>query len=111
MNCEEIKRKQNLKRKRHIKKSFSRHINDGERTSIHNSYKHFLSNRHLDMLLNIVVAIVVSFIVCGGFSVLLPRLANKDLHLKHDERLEASQQTLENTKSINRTNNLCLNGR
>ena len=111
MNCEEIKGKQNLKRKRHIKKSFSRHIKDEKRTSLKYSYKHFLGNRHLDLLLNIVIAIVVSFITCGGFLVLLPRLANRDLHLKHDERFEASQQTLENTKSINRTNNLCLNGR
>ena len=86
MNCEEIKRKQNLKRKRHIKKSFSRHIKDEKRTSLQNSYKHFLSNRQLDVLLNISIAIVVSFVTCGGISVLLPNLRNRDSDLKHDLR-------------------------
>ena len=65
-------RNQNWKRKHHIKKSFSQYIRNEERTSESHTLIDYLKYQHLDVLLNIVVAIVVSVLSSGCFFVLIP---------------------------------------
>ena len=71
MNYEEVKKVENLKRKRHIKKSYSQFIKDEERTFDLNNNSDFSTNWQYFVLLNISVAIIASFLACGCFFVLV----------------------------------------
>ena len=96
MNYEEVKGNQNSKRKRHIKKSFSRHIKDEERTfDIHKSMD-FLKNWQFFLLLNVCVAILVSFLACGCFFALMLSQINGELLLEHNLTQNISQEYREN---------------
>ena len=105
MNYEEVKGNQNLKRKRHIKKSFSSYIKDEERTfDVHKSMD-FLKNWQFFLLLNVCVAILVSFLACGCFFVLMLSQINGGLPLEHNLTQNISQGYQENIISEYGSNN------
>ena len=105
MNYEEVIGNQNLKRKRHIKKSFSRCIKDEERTfDIHKSMD-FLKNWQFFLLLNVCVAIFVSFLACGCCFVLMLSQSNGGLPCEHNLTQNISQEYRENIISEYASNN------
>ena len=105
MNYEEVIGNQNLKRKRHIKKSFSRCIKDEERTfDIHKSMD-FLKNWQFFLLLNVCVAIFVSFLACGCFFVLMLSQINGGLPRDHKLTQNISQEYRENIINEYASNN------
>ena len=96
-----MKRNQNWKRKHHIKKSFSRYIKNEERTSESHTLTDYLKDRHLDLLLNIFIAIVVSALSCGCFFVLIPVLSRSGASFDLKSKTNISHDTQETTEHIN----------
>ena len=98
-----MKRNQNWKRKHHIKKSFSQYIRNEERTSESHTLIDYLKYRHLDVLLNIVVAIVVSVLSSGCFFVLIPVISRSGANFDLKSKTNISHGTQATTEHINYT--------
>ena len=101
MNFEEEKRNQNWKRKRHIKKTFSRYIKNEERTLESHTFIDYLKNRQLDVLFNIAIAIVVSVLCCGCFFALIPIISRNGENFDPKSMRNISHGTQATVQHIN----------
>jgi hypothetical protein len=71
VNYGSVKRNHNLKRKRHIKKSFSEHIKD-EHTTLDSNVSLYCNNQlFFDIMVNTIITIGVSIVSCGCFFALM----------------------------------------